>query len=89
MLVAESGFPGFEAVSWFGLFAPAGTPPAVVGKLHQDVVKVLAQPELRARFAQLGLDTVGSAPAELAVIVKTDIAKWGKVIKEAGIAAAD
>ena len=85
--VAESGFPGFEAVSWFGLFAPAGTPPAVVGKLHQDVVKVL--PDLRARFAQLGLDTVGSAPAELAVVVKTDIAKWTKVIKEAGITAAD
>jgi len=85
--VAESGFPGFEAVSWFGLFAPAGTPPAVVGKVHQDVMKVL--PDLRARFAQLGLDTVGSAPAELAVIVKTDIAKWSKVIKEAGITAAD
>ncbi len=85
--VAESGFPGFEAVSWFGLFAPAGTPPAVVSKVHQDVVKVL--PDLRARFAQLGLDTVGGAPAELAVIVKNDIAKWTKVIKEAGITAAD
>jgi tripartite-type tricarboxylate transporter receptor subunit TctC len=87
--VAESGFPGFEAVSWFGLFAPANTPPAVVGKLHQDVVKVLAQTDLRARFAQLGLDTVGSSPAELAAIVKNDVAKWTKVIKEAGISAAD
>ena len=87
--VAESGFPGFEATSWFGLFAPAGTPPAIVGKLHQDVMKVLAQPDLRARFAQLGLDTVGSTPAELAAIVKTDVAKWTKVIKQAGISAAD
>jgi tripartite-type tricarboxylate transporter receptor subunit TctC len=87
--VAESGYPGFEAVSWFGLFAPAGTPPAVVGKVHQDVVKVLAQPDLRTRFSQLGLDTVGNAPGELAAIVKTDIAKWSKVIKEAGITAAD
>ena len=87
--VSESGFPGFEAVSWFALFAPAGTPPAVVGKLHQDVVKVLAQPDLRARFAQLGLDTVGSAPTELGSVVRTDIAKWTKVIKEAGITAAD
>ena len=87
--VAESGYPGFEAVSWFGLFAPAGTPPAVVNKVHQDVMKVLAQPDLRSRFAQLGLDTVGSTPAELAVIVKNDIAKWTRVIKQAGITAAN
>jgi len=87
--VAESGFPGFEAVSWFGLFAPTGTPPAIVSKVHQDVVKVLAQPDLRTRFAQLGLDTVGGTPADLAVIVKDDIAKWTKVIKDAGITAAD
>ena len=85
--VAESGYPGFEAVSWFGLFAPASTPPAVVNKLHQDVMKVLAQSDLRARFAQLGLDTVGSTPAELAAVVRNDVAKWTKVIKEAGITA--
>jgi tripartite-type tricarboxylate transporter receptor subunit TctC len=87
--VAESGFPGFEAVSWFGLFAPAGTPAPVVGRIHQEVVKVLAQPDMRARFAQLGLDTVGNAPADLAAIVRADIAKWSKVIKEAGITAGD
>jgi tripartite-type tricarboxylate transporter receptor subunit TctC len=87
--LAESGFPGFEAVSWFGLLAPAGTPAAIVMKLHQDTVKVLGQPEMRARFAQLGLDTVGSSPGELAAIIKSDIAKWTKVIKEAGITATD
>jgi tripartite-type tricarboxylate transporter receptor subunit TctC len=87
--VAESGFPGFEAVSWFGLLAPAGTPAAVVTKLHQETVKVLGQPEMRARFAQLGLDTVGNTPAELAAIIKSDIAKWTKVIKDAGITAGD
>jgi tripartite-type tricarboxylate transporter receptor subunit TctC len=87
--VAESGFPGFEAVSWFGLQVPAGTPAAIVNKLHQDTVKVLAQPDIRARFTQLGLDTVGNTPAELAAIIKSDIAKWGKVIKEAGITATD
>ena len=87
--VAESGFPGFEAVSWFGLLAPAGTPAAIVNKLHQDTVKVLAQPEMRARFAQLGLDTVGNTPSELAAIIKADIAKWTKVIKDAGITATD
>ena len=87
--VAESGFPGFEAVSWFGLLVPAGTPAAIVKKLHRDTVKVLAQPDTRARFAQLGLDPVGNAPAELGTIIKSDIAKWKKVIKEAGITAAD
>jgi tripartite-type tricarboxylate transporter receptor subunit TctC len=87
--VAESGFPGFEAVSWFGLMAPAGTPAAIVNKLHQDTVKVLAQPDMRASFTKLGLDTVGSTPGELAAILKSDIAKWAKVIKEAGITASD
>jgi len=87
--VAESGYPGFETVSWFGLLVPVGTPAAVVNRLHQDSVKVLAQPDMRAGFAKLGLDMVGSTPGELAAIIKSDIAKWGKVIKEAGIAATD
>jgi tripartite-type tricarboxylate transporter receptor subunit TctC len=87
--VAESGFPGFEAVSWFGLMAPAGTPATIVNKLHQDTMKVLAQPDVRASFTKLGLDQVGSTPGELATIIKSDIAKWTKVIKEAGITATD
>lgn len=87
--IAESGFPGFEAVSWFGLLAPAGTPAAVVNKLHQDTVKVLGQADIRARFSQLGLDTVGNTPNELAAIIRSDIGKWTKVIKEAGITATD
>jgi tripartite-type tricarboxylate transporter receptor subunit TctC len=87
--IAESGYAGFEAVSWFGLFAPAGTPPAIVKQLHQDTVKVLSQPDLRTRFAQLALDVVGSTPAELGATVKADVAKWGKVIKDAGITVAD
>jgi tripartite-type tricarboxylate transporter receptor subunit TctC len=87
--VAESGYPGFETVSWFGLLAPAGTPAAVVNRLHQDSVKVLAQADMRASFTKLGLDLVGSTSGELAAIIKSDIAKWGKVIKEAGITATD
>lgn len=87
--VAESGYPGFEAVSWFGLMTPTGTPATVVKKLHQDTMKVLAQPEVRASFTKLGLDPVGSTPAELATIIKSDIAKWTKVIKDAGITATD
>ena len=87
--IAESGFPGFEAVSWFGLLVPAGTPAPIVNKLQQDTVKVLAQPEMRASFTKLGLDTVGNTPGEFAAIIKSDTAKWAKVIKEAGITASD
>jgi tripartite-type tricarboxylate transporter receptor subunit TctC len=87
--VAESGFPGFEAVSWFGLLAPTGTPATIVNKLHQDTMKVLAQSDVRTSLTKLGLDPVGSTPGELAAIIKSDIAKWTKVIKEAGITATD
>jgi tripartite-type tricarboxylate transporter receptor subunit TctC len=87
--VAESGFPGFEAVSWFGLLVPVGTPAAIVNKLNQDSLKVLAQPDMRASFTKLGLDTVGNTPSELAATIKLDIGKWAKVIKEAGITATD
>jgi tripartite-type tricarboxylate transporter receptor subunit TctC len=87
--VAESGYPGFETVSWFGLLVPTGTPAAIVNRLHQDALKVLAQPDTRTSFTKLGLDMVGSTPGELAAIIKSDIAKWGKVIKDAGITATE
>jgi len=87
--VAESGFPGFEVVSWFGLLAPTGTPAAIVNKLHQDTMKALAQPDMRASFTKLGLDMVGNTPGEFGAIIKSDIGKWAKVIKEAGITASD
>ncbi len=87
--VAESGFPGFETVSWFGLMVPAGTPAAIANKLHQDSMKVLAHPDMRASLTKLGLDAVGNSPGEFATIIKSDIAKWAKVIKEAGITATD
>ena len=87
--IAESGFPGFEAVSWFALFAPPGTPAAIAAKVRQESLKVLAQPDMKAKFAQMGLDTVGNAPDELAAVIKSDISKWAKVIKDANITAAD
>jgi len=87
--ISESGFPGFEATSWFALLAPAATPASIINKVHQESVKALAQPALQARFAQLGVDTVGSSPAELASIIKADIGKWARVIKEAGITASE
>jgi tripartite-type tricarboxylate transporter receptor subunit TctC len=83
--IAESGFPNFEAISWFGLLAPAGTPAPIVGKLYQETVKIAAQPDMREKFAQLGLDAVADSPDAFAAIIQADIAKWAKVIKDAGI----
>jgi tripartite-type tricarboxylate transporter receptor subunit TctC len=83
--LAESGFPGFEATSWFALVAPAGTPEPIVAKVHRETLNVLKDPEMRAKLAQLGLDPVGNSPAELGATIKSDIAKWAKVIREAGI----
>jgi len=87
--ISESGFPGFEATSWFALLAPAGTPVPIVDKVHREALKVLAQPDLQAKFAQLGIDTAGGSPGELAAIIKSDIDKWAKVIKDAGITASE
>jgi tripartite-type tricarboxylate transporter receptor subunit TctC len=83
--MAESGFPGFEAVPWFGLLAPAGTPQDVVDKLHNETVKTLAMPEVRKKFDELGLEPVGNTPAEFAAIIRKETPEWAKVIKEAGI----
>jgi len=83
--VAESGYPGFEVTSWHGLLAPARTPATIVGKLHLETVKALALPDLRANFADLGLEGLGNSPDEFAVVIRSGIPKWAKVIKEAGI----
>ena len=83
--MAESGFPGFEAVPWFGLLAPAGTPEDVLDKLHIGTVKALAMPEVRRKFDELGLEPVGNAPAEFIAIIHKETPEWAKEIKEAGI----
>jgi tripartite-type tricarboxylate transporter receptor subunit TctC len=85
----EMGYPDFEAVPWFGFLAPAGTPQAVIDKVQQDTVKVLAMPDVQKRFADNGLDVIGSTAAEFAQVIKTEIPYWAKIIKEAGIKAAD
>ena len=83
--MAESGYPGFEAVPWFGLLAPAGTPKDVVEKLHAETVKTLARPEVRKKFDELGLEPIGNTPAEFAAVIRKEIPEWAKVIKDAGI----
>ena len=83
--MAESGYPGFEAVPWFGLLAPAGTPAPIVDKLHDATVKALAMPDVRKKFDDFGLDIIGNSPAEFAAVIKKEMPQWAKVIKDAGI----
>jgi tripartite-type tricarboxylate transporter receptor subunit TctC len=83
--MAEVGFPGFEAVPWFGLLAPAGTPKEVIDKIYSETAKALATPEVRKRFDELGLEPVGNSPAEFAAVIKKETPEWAKVIKDAGI----
>src|SRR3954453_13711081 len=87
--IAESGLPGFEAISWFGLMAPAGTPVPIITKAYQQAAKIAMEPEMKAKLAQLGLDAASDPPDVVAKIIKADIAKWAKVIKGANIKAAD
>jgi len=87
--MAESGYPGFEAVPWFGLMAPAGTPAAIVERLHRDTVKVLAQPDVRRKMNDLGLDVIGGTPAEFAAAIERETPRWARVIRQAGIRASD
>ena len=83
--IASQGLPGYESGSIYALFAPAGTPAAIVQRLHQESVKVLQSTEVRERFLKSGMEAVGSTPEELAATIKSDIARIGKLIKDAGI----
>ena len=83
--IAESGVPGYEVTGWNGLFAPAGTPAAIVNKLNQLVRQGLANPDTKAVMGAQGLDATPSTPNELGELVKMELVKWSKVIKAAGI----
>lgn len=82
--VAELGFPGFEANSWYGLLAPTGTPQAVVRKIHAATVKALTMPDVRAKFADLAMEPTGTSPEEMARSIKEEIPRWAKVIRDSG-----
>jgi len=82
--VAESGVAGYEAVNWYGVFVPAGTPKEVVTRLHTDIVKILRQPDVQKRFAGEGGDIAGNSPEEFGEFVRKDVPKWTKVIKDSG-----
>jgi tripartite-type tricarboxylate transporter receptor subunit TctC len=83
--VAEMGYPGYEAGSWFGVLAPAGTPRPIVLRLNKEVVKALARPDLAERLASEGAEPAANTPEEFAAFIKAEIAKWGRVAKAAAI----
>jgi tripartite-type tricarboxylate transporter receptor subunit TctC len=83
--MVEAGVPDFEVISWFGLLAPAGTPPPIIAKLHRQAVEIVQQPQMVENFGKIGLDVTADPPEAFATIIRTDTAKWAKVIKDAGI----
>jgi len=83
--IAEQGVPGYEAVQWYGLMAPAATPREIVSKLHRAVVAALNDGAVRERFTSSGADPVGNSPEEFAQLVRSEVAKWAKVVKGAGL----
>lgn len=83
--IAEAGVPGYEVVQWFGILAPAATPREIVLRLHSAAVRSLQDPVVKERFLADGGETIGNSPEEFAAIIRSDLAKWGKLVKQAGI----
>jgi tripartite-type tricarboxylate transporter receptor subunit TctC len=82
--IAESGLPGYEATSWYGILAPARTPPQIVARLHDVLVSVIGAPDIKEKLAAQGLDPVGNTPQQFAAVIKSEIVKWAKVVKASG-----
>jgi tripartite-type tricarboxylate transporter receptor subunit TctC len=85
--LADSGVPGYRSETVYGAFAPAGTPPAVVSRLNREIVLALERPEVKEKFLNAGVESAGSSPTQFAALIKSDMARMGKVIKDAGIRA--
>jgi tripartite-type tricarboxylate transporter receptor subunit TctC len=83
--IAEQGVPGYEAVQWYGLMAPAATPREIVARLNKSVVAALQDPKVKEQFIASGAEPVGNSPEEMAALIRSDMAKWAKVIKAAGL----
>jgi tripartite-type tricarboxylate transporter receptor subunit TctC len=82
--MSEAGLPGFEATTWTGLMAPAGTPPAIIERLHREVVAVLNSPQVRGAMEAQGFEVIGSTPAEMQELIRSDIEKWGGMLRAIG-----
>jgi tripartite-type tricarboxylate transporter receptor subunit TctC len=85
--MAQAGLPGYEATAWFGILAPAGTPLSIVDKLNKNLVAILRDAEMRKWMQSQGADAIGDTPSEFAAYIKTETAKWARVVKEAGVSA--
>ncbi|HWI13658.1 MAG TPA: tripartite tricarboxylate transporter substrate binding protein, partial [Burkholderiales bacterium] len=85
--ISESGVPGYEVATWHGICAPARTPPAVVGALNRAIVAAVNQPDTRQRLVGIGADVVGSTPEEFGRFIKSELAKWSRIIKQSGASA--
>ena len=83
--VAESGLPGYEVYGWYGIAAPAKTPRAVIDRLHAEVAKIARNPKMKERLAGQGLELVGNGPEEFGAFIRAEVAKWGEVLKRAGL----
>lgn len=82
--IAEAGVPGYDIGTWYGVWAPKGTPAPIVQRLHAEIVKVLAMPDVRERYASLGAEPVGSSPDAFAAYCASELQKWGKIVRESG-----
>jgi tripartite-type tricarboxylate transporter receptor subunit TctC len=82
--IAESGYPGFEAVTWFGILGPANLPKDVVAKFNADINKALKDPELRRKLGSQGADVAGSTPEQFSRLIRDDIARWGRIVRDSG-----
>jgi tripartite-type tricarboxylate transporter receptor subunit TctC len=85
--IAESGLPGYEFTAWYGVFAPAATPPEIIDQLQNAVSAVLGRKDIRERFAAEGNEPVGTNPQQFASVIRTDIEKYAKIVKDAQIKA--
>jgi tripartite-type tricarboxylate transporter receptor subunit TctC len=82
--LAESGLPGYEVGSWQGVFAPAGVPPAIVARLNTEIVKIINMPDVQKKIIELGAEPVGDTSEQFGAFVKTEVVKWGDVVKKSG-----
>ena len=83
--IAEAGVPGYEAVQWFGVLAPAGTPRDIVSRLHKEIVRTVQTPDIRQKLVNDGADPVGSLPEKFAAFIRSETAKWAEVAKAIGL----
>ena len=82
--IAESGIPGFEAVNWFGVLTPRGTPKSIIDRLNAELVKIVNSPDMKERLNKGGADVVGSSSSEFLQVLQSDLKRWEQVVKDSG-----